>query len=102
MLICECREYANSTMEEAFAQVISSCSNLCIRGIRMIYNSHNYMDEDKIIHKQLSYDINGLLFRVHNELGKYCNEKQVGDLLEQFLKEEGYNYEREKNCSAVI
>ncbi|NQT49195.1 GxxExxY protein [Candidatus Kuenenbacteria bacterium] len=54
------------------------------------------MEDNKIIHKQLSYEINGLLFKVHNELGKYCNEKQVGDLFEQFLMKNGYKYEREK------
>ena len=35
--------------------------------------------ESEIIYKELSYIINGLLFQVHNDLGRYCNEKQVCD-----------------------
>jgi GxxExxY protein len=53
--------------------------------------------EDKIIQKDLCYRINGLLFKVHNELGRYCREKQYGDLFESILKSESLDYEREKN-----
>ena len=53
--------------------------------------------KQEIIYKDLSYDINKLLFETHNELGKYCNEKQYGDLLEKKLKENNIKYEREKN-----
>lgn len=52
--------------------------------------------EDKIIHKDLSYRLNGLLFRVHNELGKFCREKQYGDALEKLLTQEKIKFEREK------
>lgn len=37
-----------------------------------------------------------LMFKVHNERGRYCNEKQYGDALEKKLKEEKIKYEREK------
>ncbi len=50
----------------------------------------------EIIHKELSYKINGLLFKVHNELGRYCREKQYGDALETLLKTEHLPFEREK------
>ena len=52
--------------------------------------------EDKLIHKELSYKIRGLLFLIHNELGQYRNEKQYGDALEHKLKENKIVYEREK------
>ncbi len=52
--------------------------------------------EDKLIYKDLSYDITGLLFKVHNQLGRYCNEQQYGDAFEELLKTSGINYEREK------
>jgi len=51
---------------------------------------------EKLIFKNLSYKINGLLFEIHNELGRYCNEQQFCDALENKLKENKINYEREK------
>jgi GxxExxY protein len=56
----------------------------------------NDTNKEKIIHKELSYLINGLLFKVHNELGRYGREKQYGDMLETVLKEAGIEFEREK------
>ncbi len=53
-------------------------------------------DTNKIVHKELSYCVTGILFRVHNELGRFCRERQYADLLENFLKEEKIIYEREK------
>ena len=50
----------------------------------------------KIIHAELSYAITGILFQAHNELGRYCNEKQYGDKIEQLLKDSSVAYEREK------
>ncbi len=50
---------------------------------------------DKVVHKELSYKINGLLFKIHNELGRYKNEKQYGDCFENLLKKEGIKYSRE-------
>jgi len=50
----------------------------------------------KIIYPELSYKLNGLLFKIHNELGRFCLEKQYGDLLEIKLKEVQIKYEREK------
>ena len=53
-------------------------------------------DTNRIIHKELSYIINGILFKVHNKLGRFCREKQYGDLFESLLKEFQLVYEREK------
>ena len=52
--------------------------------------------DDKLIYKDLSYDITGILFKVHNNLGRYCNEQQYGDALEHLLKESGIHYKREQ------
>jgi GxxExxY protein len=52
--------------------------------------------KDKIFYPDLSYKINGILYKVHNRLGRYCNEKQYGDMIEELLKKEGINFEREK------
>lgn len=50
----------------------------------------------KIIYPELSYKINGILYKTHNELGRFCNEKQYGDFIEKLLKEEKIKHEREK------
>ncbi len=50
----------------------------------------------EIIHKELSYRVNGILFSVHNRLGRFCREKQYADLFETLLKEADIPYEREK------
>lgn len=49
----------------------------------------------KIIYPELSYKTTGLLFNVHNELGKYAKEKHYGDLLEQKFKEANLDFVRE-------
>ena len=50
----------------------------------------------KIIYPGLSYVICGLCFKIHNELGRYKNEKQYADKLEGLLKENNIKYVREK------
>lgn len=50
---------------------------------------------EKVIHKELSYKITGLLFKTHKELGKYRNEKQYADYFEELLKQGGIKYVRE-------
>src|SRR5690349_17683649 len=48
-----------------------------------------------LIYPDLSFKINGICFEVQNELGRYVNEKEVADALENKLKAENINYERE-------
>ena len=52
--------------------------------------------EDKIIYRDLSYQINGLLFKVHKKLGRFGREKQYGDLFEELLKEVKLSFIREQ------
>ena len=60
----------------------------------------NYTNENtKIIHKELSYKINGILFKVHNELGRFCREKQYSDAIEPLLKNAEISYVRENKTS---
>ncbi|TSC56860.1 MAG: hypothetical protein Greene071421_369 [Parcubacteria group bacterium Greene0714_21] len=50
----------------------------------------------KVIYPELSYQIIGILFTVHNELGRFCNEKQYGDSIEKHLKTSAVKYDREQ------
>ena len=49
----------------------------------------------KVIYPELSYKITGILFAVHNELGRFCNEKQHGNCFAQYLKKFGIKFTRE-------
>lgn len=50
----------------------------------------------QIIQKELSYVVNGLLFKLHNSLGRYYREKQYADAFEKILKDNHISYKREK------
>ena len=62
----------------------------------------NDANKNRIIHKELSYKVNGLLFEVHNKLGRFCREKQYGDAFETLLKQETIIFEREKDLPIEI
>jgi len=51
--------------------------------------------EGKLLYKDLSFKIVGLLFEVHTELGRYRNERQYADYFERLLKRENIKYNRE-------
>ncbi|MBI5530840.1 MAG: GxxExxY protein [Candidatus Doudnabacteria bacterium] len=48
-----------------------------------------------LFYPELSYEITGALYKVHNELGMYGREKQYGNIFEQKLKDKGIAYIRE-------
>jgi len=50
----------------------------------------------KLVYPELSYRLSGILFAVHNELGRYANEKQYSDAIETKLKQLAITYEREQ------
>ena|SRR3990170_6263098 len=49
----------------------------------------------KLIHKDLTFKINGACFKVHNKLDRFLKEKQYSDELERELKLTGLDFERE-------
>lgn len=49
-----------------------------------------------LFYPELSYLIYGLCFKVHNKLGRYCNEKQYADALEEISKTNKIKYLREE------
>jgi len=54
------------------------------------------MKEEKIIYKDLSYEIVGICFKAHKLLGRFCREKQYCDVVEDLLIKQNIIYEREK------
>lgn len=56
----------------------------------------NLQIQNKVFYPELSYQVTGILFAVHNELGRFCNEKQYADGVEKHLQDGGLTYEREK------
>ena len=50
---------------------------------------------EKVIYPELSYQLTGILFAIHNELGRFCNEKQYSDAIEIYLKKNNISYKRE-------
>ncbi|MDE2188386.1 MAG: GxxExxY protein [Patescibacteria group bacterium] len=54
-----------------------------------------------IFYPDLSYKIVGILFVVHNELGRFAREKQYADYVESLLKEANIFYKRELSISTT-
>ena len=55
----------------------------------------------KIVEAELCYKLNGLFFKVHNDLGRFARERQYADHLEPLLKEFGLAYEREYEIKSL-
>jgi GxxExxY protein len=53
-------------------------------------------ENSKIIYPELSYKLNGALYETHNQLGRFCREKQYCDFLENIFKSLHIPYQREK------
>ncbi len=49
----------------------------------------------ELIYADLSYEITGVLFKVQNDLGRFCNEKQYGDRIAEEFNARNINYARE-------
>ncbi len=49
-----------------------------------------------VVYPELSFKISGILFGVRKNLGRYKNEKQYCDAIEEELKKNNIIYEREK------
>ncbi len=50
---------------------------------------------ENIIYPELSYELNGIFFEVHNILGHYCKEIQYCDAIEKLLKDRKIKFARE-------
>ena len=59
-------------------------------------------DEPRIVLKEESYRLMGLLFEVHNKLGPIYKEINYQDAIESVLKKEGVAYQREKDIGLMM
>ncbi len=55
----------------------------------------------QILFPKLSYELTGLCFNVHKQLGRFCREKQYADMFKSLLKKNNINYKREYEISNV-
>lgn len=53
------------------------------------------MKDEKIIYKDLCYEIVGICFRIQDRLGRFCKEKQYADEFEKRLIENKIKHKRE-------
>lgn len=74
-------------------RIVANAANIILTDSNMRMNANAVND---LIYPELSYKITGVLFSVHNELGRYCSEKQYADKIEFYLKKLSVTYEREK------
>jgi GxxExxY protein len=58
-------------------------------------NTNNAPSLNNLLYPQESYVLVGLFYKVHNELGRYRNEKQYCDRFEQLLIDNKILYKRE-------
>lgn len=54
-----------------------------------------------LLYKDLSYQLTGLCFQVHKDLGRFCRERQYADRLEELFKLNQIKYQREKDLSSL-
>jgi len=48
-----------------------------------------------LIQKELSFKVVGVLYKVHQQVGRYAKERQYGDVLNEFFKKERIKFIRE-------
>ncbi len=65
-------------------------------------NTNKLLDKTKIVHPELSYQIVGLLFEVHNSLGNRYQEKYYQRAVEVKLKGKKISYKREVEVDLTI
>ena len=53
------------------------------------------MNGEKIIYKDLCYELTGIFFKVQDRMGRFCKERQYADELERWLIERKIKYKRE-------
>lgn len=60
------------------------------------------MNDTSFLYGDQTYILNGILFAVHNELGRFAKEKQYCDKIEELLKLKQIPFLREKRIGDVV
>ena len=60
------------------------------------------MRKAELLFPELSYKITGLMFETHNELNRFCSERQFCDCLEKKFIQNGIKYIRGKNINQDV
>lgn len=60
--------------------------------LKLTYHCHM---TSVLLHQTLSYNIRGILYKVHNELGQFRNEKQYGDAVAYYCNQQKIFFQRE-------
>ena len=55
-----------------------------------------------LYYPKLSYELTGIMFKVHNELGRFKTERQYCDLFEEKLKLGKFDYRREIDLKNIF
>ena len=64
----------------------SKCNNANNANLNANPRIANMKNFSNLIYPELSYKIVGILFIVHNELGRFCNERQYADAIERYFE----------------
>lgn len=56
----------------------------------------------ELLYKDISYQINGLCYKAHNQLGRFGRERQYADALEILFKKDGVAYKREYEVPFIV
>jgi len=57
---------------------------------------------NKIVYPELSYQLTGIAYKIQNELGRFCTEKQYANAFEKELKRLKISYERERYLPTLM
>jgi GxxExxY protein len=65
-------------------------------------NANTANTANKIVHSKLSFKLTGIAFKIQNEHGRFCTEKQYAAAFEEELGKADIKYEREKYLPVKI
>lgn len=57
---------------------------------------------EELYYPELSYEITGILFKIHNELGRFELERNYCDLFEKYSTENKFSFKREKDIKKIL